>query len=139
MGFFNNAMIPPNAEYLELLRYLLVMVLSVVLPYIGIVFGAMTISLFLNYRDQDEPNSHFGRLARDLVNMVVPNRTVPFVLGVLPLFALWLIYGQWLFDATPPSMNLFIPGALLIALSFIPISTYRTMLRPEGRNSPNLS
>ena len=135
MQFFNQYAIPPSEGYLELLRYLLVMVLMVHVPYAGLVLGSATISVLLNHRDRDAANPHFARLAKDLMDVVVPNHSIPFAMGVLPLFALWLIYGQWLYGATTPSLIMFPIGAVLIALCFGLLIAYRATLFPQGQNT----
>jgi cytochrome c len=69
------------------------------------------------------------------MDMVVPNRVVPFVFGVLPLIAMCMIYGQWLFKSAAGMVWMLPLGTLVVAIAFGPITAYRGTLHAEGRNS----
>ncbi len=127
--------IPPTENQLELLRYLLVMTYAIHLPFVGIIAGATLLSLAFNLRDRDIPNPDFARMAKDLMDMVLSNRAVVTVFGILPLIALCLIHGLWLSKAAPPMFPMLLVGAALVALSFVPITAYRSTLYSDGRNS----
>ncbi|MDH3217352.1 MAG: c-type cytochrome [Candidatus Krumholzibacteria bacterium] len=135
MEFFSQYVIPPTRGQLELLRYLLVLTYAIHLPFVGMVIGATLLSLAFNARDRDIANPTFARMSKDLMDMVLPNRVVVLVFGVLPLPALWMIYGQWLSKSTVSMFTLLPIGALVVALSFVPLMAYRSSLDPAGRNS----
>jgi cytochrome c len=135
MEFFNQFGLPPSESYLELMRYLLVMTLMIHVPYMSLVVGGTVISLVLNSRDRDVRNAHFGRLAKDLMDMVVPNWVVVLVFGILPLAPMWLIYGQWLYKSIASSMYLLPVATGLIALALVVILFYRATMRDDGDNS----
>lgn len=135
MAIFDQYTIPPSADQLELLRYLLVLTYAIHIPFIGMVVGATLLSLIFNSRDRDIANSTFARIAFDLADMVLARRSVVIALGVLPLLVLWLIHGEWLSGAKPSTLRLLPAGMVLIALSFIPLMRYRSTLDPKGKNS----
>jgi cytochrome c len=135
MDIFGQFTIPPTGNQLELLRYLLVMTYAIHLPFIGILSGATLLSLAFNARDRDIPNSSFARMAKDLMDMVLSNRAVVAVFGVLPLIVVCLIHGQWLAKAAPPTFPVLLVGAALVAFSFLPVTAYRSTLFGDGRNS----
>jgi len=84
MELFNQFVIPPSESYLELLRLLMVLCLSVSMPYLGILLAGTMVSMGFSYRDRDIPNATFARFAKDIMGMVAPNNMVVFVLGVAP-------------------------------------------------------
>jgi cytochrome c len=135
MDFLNPLINPPSAHYLQLLRYLLVLASLMHFTYVGMVICASLLSLIFNSRDNDIPNPTFARMADDLMRMVLPSRVVALVLGVLPLIALFMVYGVWLYKSTVWDLWLMIVGAALVALSFGPLSGYRYTLYREGRNT----
>ena len=136
MDFFNSFMIPPNEGYLNLLRFLLVICLSISTPYLGILLASTALSVGFNTRDRDIPNSTFARIAKDLMDMAAPSRTVIFVLGVLPLIVLWVIYGQWLYQSNATAaMNLMPVGIIITIIGLYMAFYYRETLYPDGRNS----
>lgn len=135
MGLFDTHIIPPSAGHLVLLRLLLVMTYAFFLPYLGMVVGATFLSVTFNARDRDIPNHTFARMAKDLMDMVIPNRWAALILGVIPLLLLWMIYGEWLAKSSPSSFYLLPIGAVIVAVSFGPILSYRATLYRDGRNS----
>ena len=82
MEFFNQFVIPPSESYLELLRVLMVMCLSVGMSYLGILLAGTLLSMGFNSRDRDIANPTFARLAKDIMGMVAPNNVIALVLGV---------------------------------------------------------
>lgn len=135
MEFFNQFGLPPSESYLELMRYLLVMTLLIHVTYMSLVAGSTIISLILNSRDRDVRNTHFGRLAKDLMDMVVPSQVVVLVFGILPLVPMWMIYGQWLYKSIASTMFLLPVAAGMIALALVVILIYRATMRDDGDNS----
>jgi mono/diheme cytochrome c family protein len=81
--------------------------------------------MWLTFSDHEIPNPHFARLADDLLRTFLGNPLTMLVLGVLPLFALPFLYGQW-FVAVPLAPIKFImmpiPGILL---GFVLLRLYR--------------
>lgn len=135
MEIVTGLTIPPNEGQLMLLRYLLVITLLLHFPYIGLVLGASVFSLGFNVRDRDESNPLFARLAKDLMDLVLPNRGVAIVLGVLPVFVLWMIHEQWLHGSTASTMSMLLVGAVVVTLGLGPLYAYRSALSPDGKNS----
>jgi cytochrome c len=135
MDLLDQSIILPSKDYLTLLRYLLIMTSAIHFPYMGMVICATILSMAFNSRDRDIANPLFGRTAKDLMDMVVPNRMVPLVFGVLPLIAMCMIYGQWLFQSSAGMLWMLPVGAGVVAIGFGPIIAYRATLYPEGRNS----
>lgn len=137
MEFFNQFTIAPDAQHLLLLRYLLVITLLIHVPYMAMAVGGTSVSLVLNLLDRDrkvKTTPMLGRLAYDLMHITIPNRVAPLLFGVLPLGALWMIYGQWLYQSSVNTMDLFPVGVLLIAVGFLATLAYRGTMYPGGQN-----
>jgi cytochrome c len=100
MDFLSQHVIPPSAIHMKLLEFLAVLVYTVHLPYVGLVIGSTAVAMWLTFSDHEIPNSHFARLAADLVQMFIGRTSTILVLGILPLFALPFIYWQW-FNGDP--------------------------------------
>jgi cytochrome c len=135
MELFNQYVLPPSAEHLELLRYLLMLTYLIFLPYIGIVIGSTLLSIFLNLGNKDVGETLYARIARDLMDMAIPSRAAMIVFGVLPLPVIWVVYGQWFIHSTVNTMHLLPVGGALIIAGLFALAAYRQTLRPEGQNS----
>lgn len=135
MDFLDPIIIPPSESYLQLLRYLLVLTSVMHFTYTGMLICATLLSLIFNSRDRDIANPTFARAADDLMRMVFPSRVVALVFGVLPLLAMFIIYGQWLYDSEVWGLWLLLVGVGVVALSFGPLGGYRYTLYRDGRNT----
>lgn len=98
MDFLSQHIIEPNATHLRLLEFLAVVVYTIHLPYIAMLIGSSSVAMWLTFSDHEIPNPRFARLAEDLLG-ITHHRIPMLVLGVLPLFVLPFIYGQWFVGA----------------------------------------
>jgi cytochrome c len=134
MDFFSQHVIEPTAIHLKLLEFLAVVTFTIHLPYIALVIGSTAVAMWLTFSDHEIPNPPFARLAGDLIAMGLGSRVPMLVLGVMPLFVLPFLYGQWFVGA--PNFPLLyivlpIPGVILgLAL----LGLYRGSFRERAGN-----
>lgn len=125
MDFLSQHVIPPTAQHMALLEFLGVVIYAIHLPYIGMVIGSTAVAMWLTFSDHEIPNPRFARLAGDLIDTVLGSRFPMLVLGVMPLFVLPFIYGQWFVGAplAPIKYIVFsIPG---VVVAFVILGLYR--------------
>ena len=89
----------PSPEHLLLLKYLSVIILLLHLPFIGMMIGGAFFSVIFNALSRRKPNHIYSRFAKDLIDTVAVNKSIGFILGVLPLFTLTLIFPQVFYNA----------------------------------------
>lgn len=133
MDFLSQHIIPPTATHLKLLEFLAVVTYTIHLPYIALVIGSTAVSMWLTFSDHEIPEPRFARLAGDLVGMGLGSRVPMLVLGVMPLFVLPFVYGQWFVGALHFPLKyivLPIPGVIL---GFVLLGLYRTSFRERAR------
>lgn len=85
---------PPSAGRMTLVKWVINMTFLVHLPYVGMLVAGTTLSLLLNVLHKQDGGKNPLRLAKDLLDLLAPNRAVLFILGVFPLIALLTCYGQ---------------------------------------------
>jgi len=125
MDFLNQHVIPPTAQHMALLEFLGVVIYTIHLPYIAMVMGSTAVAMWLTFSDHEISNPRFARLAGDLIHTVLGSRISMLVLGVLPLFVLPFIYGQWFVGAPGAPIKyivLSIPG---VVVSFVVLALYK--------------
>src|SRR5512134_3773182 len=125
MDFLNQHVIPPTAQHMALLEFLGVVIYTIHLPYIAMVMGSTAVAMWLTFSDHEIPNPRFARLAGDLIQTVLGSRISMLVLGVMPLFVLPFIYGQWFVGAAGAPLKylvLSIPGVIA---SFVVLALYQ--------------
>ena len=125
MDFLNQHVIPPTAQHMALLEFLGVVIYTIHLPYIAMVMGSTAVAMWLTFSDHEISNPRFARLAGDLIHTVLGSRISMLVLGVMPLFVLPFIYGQWFVGAPGAPIKyivLSIPG---VVVSFVVLALYK--------------
>ncbi len=114
MDFFQELFLPPSADHLHLIKFLLMVIYFIHLPFIALVIGGTFYSLWFNVRDGGRNHPIYGRLAYQVLEALVFNKWAGLVLGVLPLLVIILISGQIFYDA---------PIAIVPFLSYLTIFT----------------
>jgi cytochrome c len=92
---------PLSTEFYSLLRYGLFLVLLIHLPFLGALIGGSTVSLFLTYLGKETRDPAYPRFSKELMQTVLPGKSVFFIFGLVPVLLVWFVYERILFDATP--------------------------------------
>jgi len=138
MDFLAQHVIPPTAHYMQLLELLAVGVYLVHLPFVGVVLGSIALSMWLTFRNHEVPDSRFEKLAGDIIDAFLRNRTAMFVLGVFPLAVLPFVYSQWFSGLDVPPLH-YIPmviPAVVVGFVFVDryAASYRDRVTHYGRH-----
>ncbi|NIO15554.1 MAG: hypothetical protein GTN70_00890 [Deltaproteobacteria bacterium] len=83
-----------SPQFFILLRYCMVLVLLIHLPYVGMAIAGSALSVLLNFIGRERQDPGYRRLARELIETVTVSGKVMLLLGLLPIFPLALIIGQ---------------------------------------------
>lgn len=81
-----------SPDFFSLLRYCLVLVLLIHLPYMGMLIGGSAISLLLNLLGRDKEEGVYLRLSKELIQTVTVRKSMLFLFGFFPIFPVALIY-----------------------------------------------
>jgi len=128
MEFLNNFILPQSAEHIELLHYMLFIVLFLFIPFIGMVFGGTLLSVFYHKIGIKKENNFYLRLAKEIVEITTINKSVGFVLGIVPIITLILIYSQLLHNSDVTNLNYLLLSLVSVTVSLIFIYSYRYSL-----------
>lgn len=128
MEFLDNFVLPQSAEHIELLHYMLIVVLFLFIPFISIVFGGTFLSVFFKRKWNKTNDEHYFKLAKDVIEIVTINKSVGFILGIVPLVTCILIYSQLLHGSDLTNLNYLTIALVLIAVSLVLIYSYRYSL-----------
>lgn len=111
MDFLDNHILPQSAHHIVLLRYLLILTLVILVPYLSFITGASLISLFLRKKGPEAGEGKYYKLAKDFADLAAFNKSLPLALGVVPMLSAVFCYAQLLHLS---SSN--VPGYLLLSL-----------------------
>ncbi len=137
MDFLTQHVIPPTGQHMRLLEFLAVVTYVIHLPYVAMVMGSTAVAMWLSFSDHEIANPRFARLAGDLIDTVLGNRFAMLILGVMPLFALPIIYGQW-FVGLPLAPIKYVAFAIPgVIVGFVILGLYRGSFA-ERKNNFNM-
>ena len=128
MEFLNNFVLPQSAEHIELLHYMLLIVLFLFIPFISIVFGGIFLSVFYNKKDEKKNDNFYLRLATDIAEITTINKSVGFILGIVPILTTILIYSQLLHNSEVTNLNYLVLALILVSIALVFIYSYRYSL-----------
>ena len=128
MEFLDKLIIPQSSEHIQLLHYLLIVIQFLFVPFIGMVIGGTTLSLYYKRKGLNEDNSNYLRFAKDIIELVTVNKGTGVILGIAPIFTSILIYAQLLNSSQIATVNYMLFSFILISIGLILIYTYRYSL-----------
>ncbi|GAB4335319.1 MAG: hypothetical protein Kow0037_15060 [Calditrichia bacterium] len=114
MGFLDSLFLPPSADHLHLIKYILMLVYFIHFPFISLMLGGTLFSLFYYFLGKRDKNELYIRLSQDWIDKLVFRKSAGIILGILPLFILFLIEGQILYGA-----NIMVPRFLMYSIVLI--------------------
>jgi cytochrome c len=125
MEFLDKLVLPQSAEHLELLHYISILLLTIVIPYLSLIFGGTILSLNYFRKSYSKRDSSYLQFAKDVLQIVSINNLSAVALGILPLFTLILVYSQ-IFNKTGThyTSDLFL-AFLFITVGLLFIYTFR--------------
>ncbi|RPI68984.1 MAG: hypothetical protein EHM47_13885, partial [Ignavibacteriales bacterium] len=128
MEFLDKLVLPQSAEHIELLHYMVILVLALFIPFISIILGGTTLSLYFRKKGIEAGNPFYLKFAKDIIELVTINKSVGIILGIVPLLTCILVFAQLLHTASVSTITYLVIAFILITVSLILIYTYRYSL-----------
>ncbi|MBA4405963.1 hypothetical protein C0389_01680 [bacterium] len=117
MDLLNQSVLPQSSHHLLLLKYLLALAYILFIPYVSVLFGSLSFSLFFKGKSEKSGENLFKNFSKDLIDLITFNKSVAFTLGVVPLLSSVFGYAQLLHTT-----GLNVPEFLLIALLLLNVA-----------------
>lgn len=114
MEFLDKLVLPQSAHHMVLLKYLLVLTFILLIPYLSVLFGSLTLSLYFERKSAKTSDNKYYRFAKELVDQVTFNKGVAFALGLVPMLSAAFCYAQLLHLS-----GLNVPEYILISFLFL--------------------
>ncbi len=125
MEFLDKLVLPQSSEHLELLHYISILLMTILIPYLSLIFGGTILTLNYFRKSYSKSNSTFLKFAKDVLQIVSINNLTAVALGILPFFTLILVYSQVFHKtATNYTTDLFL-AFLFIVVGLLFIYTFR--------------
>lgn len=129
MDFLDQLVIPPSANHLLLLRYILVISMLLFVPYTGMLLGASFYSVMFKRRGRKTGNPLYTRFAKDIIEKLTIAKNAEIALGIIPALSITFVYAQLLYQAKTIVMSSLSLSVLLFIISFVLIYKYRASFR----------
>ncbi len=128
MEFLDKIVLPQSSEHIQLLHYLLILIQFLFVPFIGMVLGGTTLSLYFKRKGLNEDNSNYLRFAKDIIELVTVNKGTGIIIGIAPMLTSILIYAQLLHSSQIETDSYMMFAFLLLSIGLILIYAYRYSL-----------
>lgn len=125
MEFLDKLVLPQSAEHIELLHYIIVLILSLFVPFISIVFGGTFLSIFYDRKFRKEQNILYKQFSKDVIEYVTVNNALGVILGIVPILTSILIFTQLLHTSNINTVGSLSFSFVFITIALIMIYTYR--------------
>ena len=125
MEFLDKIILPQSAEHIELLHYIMVLLLSIFLPFISIIFGGTFLSVYYSIKFRKKNNIHYKIYSKDIIETVTVNNAVGVILGIVPLLTSILIFAQLLDQSKINTLSYLVVAFIFVSIALIMIYTYR--------------
>ncbi len=125
MEFLEKFVIPQSSEHIQLLHYLATLIFILFIPFISMVFGGLSLSLYYRNKGVKESNSDYIKFSKEIIEVVTVSKGVGIILGIVPVLAIVLIYAQLLHLGSTLAVGYLSISFLVITLSLILVYTYR--------------
>jgi len=132
MDFIQDLIVPPSANHVLLLKYILSIALLLFLPYTGMLMGSTLISVYFNRRGYKENNKVYLRFAKDIIEKLTIGKNAHYALGILPVISIILAYAQLLYGAPTIAVPLLAFAGLLYIIAFVFIYKFRNTYEIES-------
>ncbi len=128
MEFLDKLVLPQSSEHIQLLHYLFILIQFLFVPFISIILGGTTLSLFFKRKGLDEDNNSYLRFARDIIELVTINKSIGVVIGIAPMLTAILIFAQLLHSSKIETVGFMMFAFVLLSIALILIYAYRYSL-----------
>lgn len=125
MDFLDKLVLPQSAEHIELLHYMLILILSLFVPFISIIFGGTFASIHYGKKFRKTKTLYYKKFSKDVIEYVTVNNGVGVILGLVPLLAAILIFAQLLHKAQIQTVGFLALSFVLLLVALFMIYTYR--------------
>lgn len=126
MDFLDQLVIPPSANHVMLLKYILTISLLLFVPYTGMMIGATYLSNYFNKKGRRMHNPMYTRFAKDIIEQLTITKSAELALGSIPVLSTTFAYAQLLYEAKTITMGIMVLSALFFIIAFVFIYKYRS-------------
>ena len=96
MDFLKQLALPQSAAQIEVLHFVMNFVQILFMPFANYLFGALALSLYYGRKGRKQNDINELHFAKDVIDHVLPNKSIIFLFGIVPYSTLVFAYAQLL-------------------------------------------
>ncbi|NUN68984.1 MAG: cytochrome c [Bacteroidetes bacterium] len=128
MDFLKQIALPQSEAQIGVLYFVLNVIDILLLPFLSYLFGALVVSLYHHRKGRLQNDPLALRYAKEMIDHIIPNKSILLLFGVVPFMAMTFAYAQLLQDTAAISVGILTWGLLLLAAAAAFASSYKTAL-----------
>lgn len=129
MDFLKQLALPQSAAQIEVLHFVMNFVQILFLPFAGYLFGALALSLYYGRAGRKRNDNNALHFAKDVIDHVLPNKSILFLFGVVPYITLVFAYAQLLQGTDAISVSVLTWGLLFFIAGSAFASSYNSAFK----------
>jgi len=128
MDWLKNNALPQSAEHIELLGYMFVIVLLLFIVFSSMVLWGTLVSIYLKKKESKNLGVQYKRLSKEIMDIVLFNKTTGIVFCVLPIITIIIILAQLFHSQNNPNLDFLAYSLVLLLISLLLIYSYKNSL-----------
>ena len=129
MDLLKTLAIPQSVEHFHVLILIGGLISIVLYPYLGFLLGSSVISYFVNRKGTRERNDNLTRFAKELIDIVLFNKSIPTFLALVPSFSSVFVFAQVLQSTDAISVGLAAYGFIVLLIAVVSLYAYKYTFR----------
>ncbi|MEW5799576.1 MAG: c-type cytochrome [Bacteroidota bacterium] len=129
MDFLKQLALPQSAAQIEVLHFVMNFVQILFLPFASYLFGALALSLYYGRKGRKQNDINALHFAKDVIDHVLPNKSILFLFGVVPYITLVFAYAQLLQGTDSISVSVLTWGLLFYIAGSAFASSYHSAFK----------
>ncbi|MBK6678955.1 MAG: hypothetical protein IPG53_02550 [Ignavibacteriales bacterium] len=132
MEFLDKLVLPQSSEHIQLLHYMMMLVLFMYIPFVGMLTGGLSLSLYFKRKGRVINDPKYLALSYDIIKLVTVKKTAGILLAIIPPFVLTFIFAQLLHQMKIAAVGYLFFGSLVGLPAVILVYIYRYSLEFKG-------
>lgn len=129
MDLLKQLALPQSAAQIEVLHFVMNFVTILFLPFASYLLGALVLSLYHGRKGKVHSNTNALHFAKEVIEHIIPNKSILFLFGIVPYVALVFAYAQLLQGTEAISVSVLTWGLLFFIAGSAFASSYKTALK----------
>ena len=131
MDVLNSIALPQSTEHVHLLLFIYNLVMAVAVPYLALLTGTLLHAVWIDRRREKGKSVHGVRLSRQMLEDVLPTRSVYLFLGLLPALAMVFVHAQLFQGTSSLAAGFTVLGVLFLIAAGVSAFSYIYAFRVE--------